>query len=224
MRKSYGRGPDIFCGANLQILEGEFMLLTGANGSGKSTLIRLLLRLESLDEGHISINGKNLQDFRQSEIPYFRCRVGVVFQDIKLMMRRTVFENVALPLHVLGRDRFFIQKKVQQTLDAFGLNHAKAQQCSLLSESERRLAMIARALIHDPVILLLDEPAANLDHNSFSILMDSVRKANDHGSTIVYATREESISSLFPNFRAVAIEGGKILDKSASSDRTGLAG
>ncbi len=221
MKKRSALGDEIFSGANFCIREGECVLLTGADGSGKSTLIRLLFGLEALEEGHILINGRNLQQLKPSETPYFRRRIGVVFQTPQLMTERTVFENVALPLYVSGKSGAFIRKKVYGLLGSMGLERLMAQHCSKLSETERRLVAVARAVAHDPVILLVDEPTANLESRASATILASISEAHAKGSTVlVVASTPDTKARGLPAGRTVTIQRGEIIDKSLSASES----
>jgi len=211
--KCHVHGQDVFSDANLQIQRGNFTFLVGPGGTGKSTLFRLLLGLESLDQGHILIEGRNLQHLRRREIPYFRRRIGVVFQDFKLVKQRTVFENVALPLEVAGKEHLFIRKKVHRILRMLRLDHRMNTPCSRLSAGERQMVAIARAVVTDPVILLVDEPTGNLDEDALRSAMDVFAAVHERGATVIVATHDVSLPSLIPGSRVVAIHQGKFMEK-----------
>lgn len=209
--KSYQRDSAAIEDISLKISKGEFVYITGASGAGKSTLLRMLFAAEKPNRGQILINGQNLTRMRGSQIPHLRRRMGVVFQDFKLINSRTIFENVSFPLEVLGRQRFEVSKKVYQTIKMVGLEH-KIQRFPLeLSGGEQQRVAIARALVSDPLVLLADEPTGNLDPEVTLEVMELFHAANARGTTIVMATHDRDIIRRFPR-RQIILEGGRFVD------------
>ncbi len=172
--KAYRKDSAALSDITLKIPKGEFVYLTGASGAGKSTFLKLLFGAEKPSRGQILINGQNITRIL-GRIPELRRRMGIVFQDFKLLNRRTIFENVAFPLEVQGKKRFEISKKVYQALQQVGLEH-KLQRFPLeLSGGEQQRVAIARALVVDPQVLIADEPTGNLDPEVALEIMDVVQ-------------------------------------------------
>ena len=147
---------------SLEVQKGEFVLLMGPSGAGKSTLLRMLIGAERPDHGQVVVNGKNVGTLKASEIPYLRRKVGTVFQDFQLLVKKSVFENVALPLLVQGVSQTDIKRKVTEALRAVGVEHKREQLPMSLSTGEQQRVCIARAIVNGPVVLLADEPTGNL--------------------------------------------------------------
>jgi len=203
--KSYEQGHYVFKNANMDVRNGELVFLLGSSGSGKSTFFRLLLGLESLNQGHILIEGRNLQRLHRKEIPFFRRRTGVVFQDFKLIKDRSVFENVALPLEIAGREHFFIRKKVHKVLRTIGIDHKIGTVCRELSASEQQRVAIARAIISDPTLLLVDEPTGSLDEKDLHAAMSLFESVHSQGTTVIVATHDRTLPAKIPESRVIAI-------------------
>lgn len=219
--KSYSQASFVLKNANLEIRNGEFVFLLGQSGSGKSTFFRLLLALEHLDQGHILIEGRNLQRLHPREIPFFRRSIGIVFQDLMLIQDRSVFENVALPLEVEEREHFFIRKKVHRLLRPMGLDIKMGLECSKLSMCEQQQVAIARAAINDPAILLVDEPSGSLDQRALHGAMALFRKINAQGATIVVATKDPALPATIPEGRVILMEEGKFVENVFVSSANG---
>lgn len=218
--KSYVRGADIFHDAGIQIQKGDFVFLMGASGAGKTTFLRLLLGLEPVDRGYIIVEGRNLQRIPERQLPYLRRRMGVVFQDFKLLERRTVFENVALPMEVAGKPQSHIAKKVPQVLRFVGLEKKMNVSCRQLSGGEQQRVAVARAVSNDPVIVLADEPTGNLDEDAAQEVMDLFKRFHSQGGTVVLATHDRSLPSFVSESRVVVIHQGRILDQIRPSNET----
>jgi cell division transport system ATP-binding protein len=193
----------------LQIDKGEFVYLTGPSGAGKSTLLKLICCAERPSRGQILMDGRNITRLGTSSIPYLRRNLGIVFQDFKLLVRRTVFENVAFPLEVQGRRRIEIGKKVYQTLQQFGLQHRLNHYPPQLSGGEQQRVAVARALVGDPLVLLADEPTGNLDPDVTLDIMELFKSACARGTTIIMATHDRGLIWQFPR-RVITLEGGRL--------------
>jgi len=207
--KAYQRDQNALNDVTLKIEKGEFVYLTGPSGAGKSTLLKLLYCAERPSRGQILVNGRNITRFGPSQIPYLRRNLGIIFQDFKLLTRRTVYENVAFPLEIQGRKRFEISKKVYQTLKSVGLEHRLNHHPLQLSGGEQQRVAVARALVVDPLILLADEPTGNLDPEVTLDIMELFKAANARGTTIVMATHDRNLIRQFPR-RVVALEAGRL--------------
>ncbi len=209
--KSYQKDSAALVDLNLKIPKGDFVYITGPSGAGKSTLLKLLYAAEKPNRGQILINGMNITRMGPSRIPQLRRRLGVVFQDFKLLNSRTVFENVAFPLEILGKKRFEVSKKVYQTLKMVGLEH-KLQRLPLqLSGGEQQRVALARALVVDPLVLIADEPTGNLDPEVTLQIMELFRTANARGSTVLLATHDREMIRLFPR-RTITLENGRLTE------------
>ena len=179
---------------NIDILKGEFVFLVGLSGSGKSTFLRLVLREERPSSGEIIVAGKELNTLSAHKIPELRRQVGTVFQDFRLLPNKTVFENVAFTLHVLGYSNKEIEREVPEVLELVGLEEKSDRKPSELSGGEQQRVGIARALINDPEIILADEPTGNLDSKTGEEIMQLLEELYALGNTIIVVTHEEDIA------------------------------
>jgi cell division transport system ATP-binding protein len=209
--KAYQKDSAALEEITLKIAKGEFVYLTGPSGAGKSTLLKLLYAAEKPNRGQILINGQNLTRMGIHRISLMRRRIGVVFQDFKLLNSRTLFENVAFPLEVQGKKRYEVSKKVYQALKLVGLEHKLQRHPLELSGGEQQRVAIARALVVDPLVLLADEPTGNLDPEATLAVMELLRGANARGSTVLLATHDRDMIQRFPR-RVVSLESGRLAD------------
>ena len=194
----------------LDIEKGEFVLLMGPSGSGKSTLLRLLIGAEQPDDGHVFVHGKNVTKLKSSEIPYLRRKVGTVFQDFRLLPKKSVFDNVALPLLVQGASGADIRRKVTEALRAVGVDHKRDQLPIGLSTGEQQRVCVARAIVNGPVVLLADEPTGNLDPELTSEIMELFKLINARGTTVVVATHDPLVMEQV-NRRVVKLAQGMLV-------------
>ena len=188
--KRYPNGYDALSNINFHVEEGEMLFITGHSGAGKSTLFKLISRIEKPSSGQIWVQGKNINRFRESQLPQLRREIGVVFQDHKLIMDKTVFDNVALPLIVIGMPRDEIRKRVRAALGKVGLEGRDQALPVTLSGGEQQRVGIARAVINRPSILLADEPTGNLDDDLSDEIIDIFRDFNRVGVTVLIATHD----------------------------------
>jgi cell division transport system ATP-binding protein len=179
--------------ATAEIQRGEFVFLVGPSGSGKSTFIRLLNREEVADEGRIMVAGKDLGEMSTWRVPYLRRQIGYIFQDYKLLPKKTVYENVAFGLEVIGRPRQVIRTQVPAILELVGLSRKSERLPDELSGGEQQRVSIARAFVNRPLILLADEPTGNLDPATSVGIMRLLDRINRSGTTVVMATHDRSI-------------------------------
>ncbi len=207
--KAYQREQSALADITLQAAKGEFIYLTGPSGAGKSTLLKLICCAERPTRGQILMDGRNITRLPARAIPYLRRNLGIVFQDFKLLNRRTVFENVAFPLEVHGRRRIEIGKKVYQALKQVGLEHRLNHYPLQLSGGEQQRVAVARALVVDPLVLLADEPTGNLDPDVTLDIMELFKSASARGTTIVMATHDRSLIRQFPR-RVITLEAGRL--------------
>jgi cell division transport system ATP-binding protein len=203
---------------SLEIEKGEFVFLTGASGAGKSTLLKLIFCEEGATSGQLLLFGKNVAKIRAGAIPFVRRNIGVVFQDFKLLPRRTVAENVALPLEVRAIAEKEIRKKVKVLLRSVGLEHRADKFPPSLSGGEQQRVAVARALAADPALLLADEPTGNLDPERTLEVMDLLYAANARGTTVVVATHDRSLLERYRK-RVIVLERGRLLSDGDSIRR-----
>ena len=209
--KAYSAGSFALRDVSLEFRRGEFVFLTGPSGAGKTTLLKLLFSAEEPTEGQIVVLGRNVVRLGHSAIPRLRRRIGVVFQDFKLLPRRTIEENVALSLEVVGTPRRVTRAKVFAMLKQLGLQHRRHHHPLSLSGGEQQRVAIARALVNEPEILLADEPTGNLDPDLTLDIMGLIASAATRGTTVVVATHELDLVSRYGK-RIVRLEAGSILD------------
>ncbi len=176
-----------------EIGKGEFVFLVGSSGSGKSTFMRLLLKEEVQTEGTIWVAGKSIGELSNHKVPFLRRNIGCIFQDFKLLPSKTVYDNVAFALEVIGRPKSLIQSQVPQVLELVGLSKKSDNLPSELSGGEQQRVSIARAFVNRPMILLADEPTGNLDPNTSVGIMRLLDRINRTGTTIVMATHDQGI-------------------------------
>jgi cell division transport system ATP-binding protein len=215
-----GDGPALQ-DVSLEIDKGEFVFLTGASGAGKSTLLRLIFCEEAATAGQLLLFGKNVAKISAAAVPFVRRNIGVVFQDFKLLPRRTVAENVALPLEVRAVPERDLKKKVKTLLRSVGLEHRADKFPPSLSGGEQQRVAVARALVGDPALLLADEPTGNLDPERTLEVMDLLYAANARGTTVVVATHDRSLLERYKK-RVVVLERGRLLSDGDSIRRAVL--
>lgn len=196
---------------SLQVDKGEFVFLTGPSGAGKTTLLRLLFVAEKPTRGQILVNGQNVATLKPRQIPLLRRQIGVVFQDFKLINNRTVHENVAYALHVVGLPEKEIRRSVYRMLKGVGLFHKANVLPAKLSGGEQQRVAIARALVNDPVLMLADEPTGNLDAEITEEIMGLLERANARGTTVVVATHDRSLIESYKK-RVIHLKTGHVLE------------
>jgi cell division transport system ATP-binding protein len=204
-----------------EIEKGEFVLLMGASGAGKSTLLRMLIAEEQPDEGQIFVHGKNVTKLRPSEIPYLRRKVGAVFQDFRLLPKKSVFDNVALPLIVQGASEKDIRRKVTEALRAVDVDHKNDQLPSSLSTGEQQRVCIARSIVNGPVVLLADEPTGNLDPERTREIIELFKLINARGTTVVVATHDPQVLK-YVNRRVITLVHGVLLAERKVGEGVGV--
>ncbi|WP_366516425.1 cell division ATP-binding protein FtsE [uncultured Agrococcus sp.] len=195
---------------SLEIQAGEFVFLVGASGSGKSTVIRMIMREERANTGDIHVLGQRLASIPTRKVPFFRRNLGVVFQDFRLLRNKTVYENVAFTLQVIGKSRGFISEAVPDVLQIVGLAGKASRFPHELSGGEQQRVAIARAVVNKPPILLADEPTGNLDPTTSAGIMALLARINEGGTTVVMATHEASIVDAMQR-RVIELDSGKVV-------------
>jgi len=192
VHKNYGANKALV-DVTLDISKNEFLFITGPSGAGKTTLLKLLYLGETVSEGQVLIEGMNLSRISPQRIPFLRRKFGIIFQDYKLIVTKTVFENVALVLEAMGKKRRFIEKKVKSVLRTVGMENRLQSFPPSLSGGEQQRVAVARAVVGDPTIILADEPTGNLDEDSADIIFELLKRFHIRGATIVIATHDKEL-------------------------------
>ena len=192
---------------SFEVDKGDFVVLSGASGAGKTTLLRLLYADERVSDGDIEVAGFNVTTLRRREVPRLRRSLGIVFQDAKLLSGRTVFENIAFVLRVLGAPRRDITPKAFQALKAVGLSSRAQAYPAQLSQGEAQRAALARAIVKSPALLLADEPTGNLDEEMAGEILDLIKDIWSRGTTVLLATHQARLAAQLRR-RTVRLEGG----------------
>lgn len=195
---------------SVDINKGDFVFLVGPSGAGKSTFIKLILKEIDADEGSILVDGKDVTQLSNREIPDLRRKIGTVFQDFRLLPKKTVFENVAFAMEVLHKSKKQIRKQVPQILSLVGITDKADKYPEELSAGEQQRVAIARAIINNPMVLIADEPTGNLDPDTAAEIMDLLNQINMRGTTIVMVTHAKDIVDRMRK-RVIAIEKGRIV-------------
>jgi cell division transport system ATP-binding protein len=197
-------------GVSLDIDKGEFVFLIGQSGSGKTTVLRLLLREEISDRGVVTVNGRNLNKMPKRKVPDLRRKIGCVFQDFRLLPKKTVYENVAFALEVINKSPKAIRRTVPEVLDLVGLQGKALRMPNELSGGEQQRVAIARAFVNRPLVLLADEPTGNLDPDTSQGIMGLLERINRTGTTVVMATHDNNIVDAMRR-RVIELEYGKVI-------------
>lgn len=195
---------------SLKIEKGEFVFLIGATGVGKSTLMKLILREETADSGEVLVNGTDVKKIRHRNIPKFRRKIGVVFQDFRLLPDRTVYDNVAFAMQVVGASSKSIKTVVPQVLNLVGLAEKSDARPGQLSGGEQQRVSMARALVNNPPLLIADEPTGNLDPETSDEIMDLLLRINKLGTTVVMATHARELVNRMQK-RVLTLEEGRLI-------------
>jgi cell division transport system ATP-binding protein len=195
---------------SLEIQKGEFVFLVGASGSGKSSLLRLMLREDVPTSGSVHVLGENLSKISSRRVPHFRRKLGVVFQDFRLLPNKTVAQNVAFSLEVIGKSQAFIQTTVPDVIRLVGLEGKQDRLPHELSGGEQQRVALARAIVNKPALLLADEPTGNLDENTSGGIMSLIERINLAGTTVVMATHDRKIVDRLQK-RVVEVSNGEII-------------
>ena len=215
IQKTYDNGTKALKGVNLRIDDGEFAFLVGPSGSGKSTIIKLITGEVEPSGGRLMVNGYNLNSIRLKQLPYMRRTLGVIFQDFRLIDKKTVKENLEFAMRAVGASPREIRKRIPYVLDLVGLARKEDRYPTQLSGGEQQRVAIARALVNNPKMIIADEPTGNLDPGRSLEIMMLLEKINELGTTMLVVTHERELVNRFSK-RVVAIENGRII-----SDETG---
>ena len=215
IQKTYDNGTKALKGVNLRIDDGEFAFLVGPSGSGKSTIIKLLTAEVAPSGGRIMVNGYNLGSIRQKQIPFMRRTLGVIFQDFRLIDKKTVRENLEFAMRAVGASPREIRKRIPYVLDLVGLSRKEDRYPTQISGGEQQRVAIARALVNNPQMIIADEPTGNLDPQRSLEIMMLLERINELGTTMLVVTHEKELVNRFSK-PVIAIENGRII-----SDETG---
>jgi cell division transport system ATP-binding protein len=219
--KEYGRYRHALADVSCSIERGEFVFLTGPSGAGKSTFLKLLFREERPTSGQIVVNGRNIGVLPDSQIPYLRRTVGVVFQDFKLIGRKSVFENIAFVQNVLGLPRNEQKRRAYQVLKRVGLHHQMNAYPDELSGGEQQRVAIARAIVNEPTLLLADEPTGNLDPMLSEEIMRLFAEINIRGTTVLVATHDFALIRRMGK-RVLTLERGRLREQGLPREEPAL--
>jgi cell division transport system ATP-binding protein len=213
---TYPNGKVALADVNVQIARGDFVFLVGPSGAGKSTFIRLLIREQLPTTGGVRVAGRDLLRMRRGQVPGLRRRIGIVFQDFRLLPNKTVWENVAFALEVTGSGGAATRQRVPQLLNLVGLHDHANHLPTQLSGGEQQRTAIARALVHDPAILIADEPTGNLDPVTSWEIIQLLIQINELGTTVLMATHNQEIVNAMRR-RVLALEGGHLVRDEAAA-------
>ncbi|MDI3535407.1 MAG: cell division transport system ATP-binding protein [Thermosediminibacterales bacterium] len=208
--KIYRNGIKALSDINFHIKKGEFVFIVGPSGAGKSTLIKLIFREELPSSGQVIVAGRNVARLRRKDLPFFRRKIGVVFQDFRLLPDKTVFENVSFAMEVVEASKSEIRRRVPEVLELVGLRGKEKSMPSELSGGEQQRVSLARAIVNNPEIVVADEPTGNLDPETSWDIIKLLQQINLRGTTVVVATHESSIVNMLRK-RVIAIEKGRIV-------------
>lgn len=210
VNKVYDNGSIALDDVTIHIEKGEFVLICGPSGAGKSTFIKLLSHEVVPESGTVIVNDMNVTRLKKRKIPYLRRRLGIVFQDFRLLPSKTVFENIAFALEVIEEKPKRIKEKVDHVLELVGLSHKANDLPQDLSGGEQQRVAIARAIVNKPLVLIADEPTGNLDPNTSKDIVELFKRINNSGTTIVMVTHDMQMVK-YLNKRVIALEAGRVI-------------
>ena len=213
--KEYDNGTKALKGVNMRIDDGEFVFLVGPSGSGKSTVIKLITGEIAATEGKLMVNGYSLSNIAPRQIPYMRRTLGIIFQDFRLIEKKTVYENLSFAMRAIGASPREVRRRIPYVLQLVGLEQKADRYPGQLSGGEQQRVAIARALVNNPSMIIADEPTGNLDPQRSLEIMMLLERINELGTTMLVVTHEKNLVNRFSK-RVVAIENGRII-----SDETG---
>ena len=213
--KEYDNGTKALKGVSVRIDDGEFVFLVGPSGSGKSTLIKLITAEIAPTEGRVMVNGFNLNSITPRQVPHMRRTLGVIFQDFRLIEKKTVYENLAFAMRAIGASNRELRRRIPYVLQLVGLEQKGDRYPGEISGGEQQRVAIARALVNNPSMIIADEPTGNLDPQRSLEIMMLLERINELGTTVLVVTHEKNLVNRFAK-RVVAIEAGRLI-----SDETG---
>jgi len=208
--KQYPGGSLALDNIDLHIEKGEFVFVVGQSGAGKSTFVKLILKEENPSKGKVVIDGTDLGQLHRRRVPYLRRKMGVVFQDFRLLPKKTVYENVAYSMEIIGAKPKEVRKRVPLILSMVGLSQCTKKYPEQLSGGEQQRVSIARAMINNPPLLIADEPTGNLDPETSWEIMRLLKQFNGNGTTVIMATHDQNIVDAM-KMRVVQLENGRII-------------
>ncbi len=208
--KEYKNGVIALYDINIEINKGEFVFLVGSSGAGKSTLIKLLLKEEGITRGKLYLNGTDITRVPNRRIPFIRRQLGVVFQDFRLLPNKTVYENVAFAMEIIGASPRAIRRRVPTVLSMVDLSRKASSYPDQLSGGEQQRVSIARSIVNNPPVLIADEPTGNLDPDTANDIMKALVDINNRGTTVLMATHAKEIVNSMRK-RVIALENGRII-------------
>jgi cell division transport system ATP-binding protein len=211
VKKHYPNGTVALDGVDLKVEDGEFVFIVGRSGAGKTTMMKLLLREETVSSGEIIVGDYNLSKLRNYRVPYYRRELGVVFQDFRLFKDKTVYENVAFAMQVVGTPTKLIKRRVPAILNTVNLPDKGKNFPSELSGGEQQRVALARALANNPKIIIADEPTGNIDPKMSIEIMNLLMKINKLGKTVIVVTHEKALVDYYKQ-RVVMLRDGKIIE------------
>ena len=211
--KEYDNGTKALKGVDLRIDDGEFVFLVGPSGSGKSTIIKLITAEIALTEGRLMVNGYNLNNISPRQVPYMRRTLGIIFQDFRLIEKKTVYENLSFAMRAVGASGREVKRRIPYVLKLVGLEQKEDRYPAQLSGGEQQRVAIARALVNNPNTIIADEPTGNLDPERSLELMSLLVKINQLGTTVVVVTHEKDLVDRFGK-RVVTIDSGHVINDS----------
>jgi len=223
VHKNYQKDFSAIRGISLQIEKGEFVFITGPSGAGKTTLLKLIYCEEKADQGQILVHGKDVSRLSKGSVPYLRRNIGVVFQDFKLIRSKSVFDNIAFALRVIGTPKHEMKRRAWDVLRRVGLQHKINNYPLHLSGGEQQRVAIARAVVNDPVILLADEPTGNLDTAVADEIMELLNEIHLRGTTVVMATHNMDFVKRM-NKRVIHMKSGKCMSDTGLGRQVGYTG
>ena len=209
VRKTYPNGTQALKGLSFELKDGEFAFLVGPSGAGKSTILSLLTAEEPISGGSLMVNGYNLNTMRPGQVPYLRRSLGIVFQDFRLIPKKTVYENMAFAMRVVGASPREMRRRIPYVLDLVGLTGKENNMPDELSGGEQQRVAIARALVNNPSTIIADEPTGNLDPDRSMEIMSLLERINALGTTMLVVTHEKGLVNHF-NKRVIHIEDGVV--------------
>ena len=210
VHKEYDNGTKALKGVNVRIDDGEFVFLVGPSGSGKSTLIKLITAEIAPTEGRVMVNGFNLTNITPRQVPQMRRTLGVIFQDFRLIEKKTVYENLSFAMRAIGASNRELRRRIPYVLQLVGLDQKGERFPGQLSGGEQQRVAIARALVNNPSMIIADEPTGNLDPQRSLEIMMLLERINELGTTVLVVTHEKNLVNRFTK-RVVAIENGRVI-------------
>ena len=208
--KAYDNGTKALKGISMRIDDGEFVFLVGPSGSGKSTIIKLITAEVAPTDGRLMVNGYNLNTIRPRQVPYMRRTLGVIFQDFRLIEKKSIYDNLVFAMRAVGASPREIKKRIAYVLELVGLDTKADRRPDELSGGEQQRVAIARALVNNPSMIIADEPTGNLDPQRSREIMMLLEKINELGTTVLVVTHEKELVNRFAK-RVIAIENGRII-------------